>query len=141
MYEAALTSRGVSDRPIPVFGARDGIVSCRYLRNQINAGAVKREVPLTTIEKAALDFFDEQTQRADLRLDMDLQLGDIQFINNYTTLHSRTGFVDGPLPHQKRHMLRLWLQFARTWPLGPEFPAHMGYKPAQDTPVLVEAGT
>jgi hypothetical protein len=139
--EAALTSRGVSERPIPVFGARDGVVSCRYLRNQINAGAVKREVPLTTIEKAALDFFDEQTQRADLRLDMDLQLGDIQFINNYTTLHSRTGFVDGPLPHQKRHMLRLWLQFARPWPLGAEFPAHMGYKPAQDTPVLVEAET
>ena len=136
--EAALTSRGVSDRPIPVFGARDGIVSCRYLRNQINAGAVKREVPLTRLETAALDFFDEQTRRADLRLDMDLQPGDIQFINNYTVLHSRTGFVDGPLPNQKRHMLRLWLQFPQTWPLGPEFPAHMGYQPARDTPILVE---
>ena len=137
--EAALTDRGVSERPIPVFGCQDGVVSCRYLRNQINAGAVKRGVPLTPIEQAALDFFDEQTRRADLRLDMDLQPGDIQFINNYTTLHSRTGFVDGPLPHQKRHMLRLWLQFPRRWPLAPEFPAHMGYRPAQDTPILVEA--
>jgi len=114
-------------------------VSCRYIRNQINAGAVKREVPLTTLEKAALDYLDEQTRRPDLRLDMDLELGDIQFINNYTTLHSRTGFVDGPLPHQKRHMLRLWLKFERSWPLSPEFPSHMGYKPAQDTPILVEA--
>ena len=105
--EAALTERGVSDRPIPIFGYRDGVVSCRYIRNQINAGAVKREVPLTTIEQAALDHLDEQTRRADLRLDMDLQAGDIQFINNYTILHSRTGFVDGELPHQKRHMLRL----------------------------------
>ena len=137
--EAALTERGVSDKPIPIFGYRDGIVSCRYIRNQINAGAVKREVPLTSIEKAALDHLDEQTRRADLRLDMDLEAGDIQFINNYTILHSRTGFVDGPEPHQKRHMLRLWLKFPTTWPLSTEFPTHMGYKPAQDTPILVEA--
>ena len=137
--EAALTERGVSDRPIPVFGARDGVVSCRYIRNQINAGAVKREVELTTFEKAALDFFDEQTRRADVRLDMDLQPGDIQFINNYTILHSRTQFLDGPEPHQKRHMLRLWLKFPKPWPLSAEFPAHMGYKPAQDTPILIEA--
>src|SRR6185436_11068090 len=75
--EAALTERGVSEKPIPVFGARDGVVSCRYIRNQINAGAVKREVPLTTLEKAALDYLDEQTRRPDLRLDMDLELGDI----------------------------------------------------------------
>jgi alpha-ketoglutarate-dependent taurine dioxygenase len=137
--EAALTERGVSDRPIPVFGYRDGQVSARYIRNQINAGAVKREVPLTTLETAALDLLDEQTRRADLRLDMDLEAGDIQLINNYTILHSRTGFVDGPEPHQKRHMLRLWLKFPKPWPLSPEFPAHMGYQPAQDTPILVEA--
>jgi len=137
--EAALTERGVSDKPIPVFGARDGVVSCRYIRNQINAGAVKRGVPLTALEQAALDYLDECTRRPDLRLDMDLEPGDIQFINNYTILHSRTGFVDGPEPHQKRHMLRLWLKFPKAWPLGAEFPAHMGYKPAQDTPILIEA--
>jgi hypothetical protein len=137
--EAALTERGVSERPIPVFGCQDGVVSCRYIRNQINAGAVKRGVPLTSIEEAALDFLDEQTRRPDLRLDMDLQAGDIQFINNYTTLHSRTEFEDGAEPSQKRHMLRLWLKFSRPWPLSAEFPTHLGYRPAQDTPVLIEA--
>jgi len=137
--EAALTERAVSDRPIPVFGNQGDVVSCRYIRNQINAGAVKRGVPLTSLEKAALDFLDEQTRRPDLRLDMDLAAGDIQLVNNYTVLHSRTEFVDGPEPHQKRHMLRLWLKFPKAWPLSPEFPAHMGYKPSQDTPVLVEA--
>jgi hypothetical protein len=137
--EAALTERGVSERPIPVFGHAGGMVSCRYIRNQINAGAVKRGVPLTAVETAALDHLDEHTRRADLRLDMDLQPGDIQLINNYTILHSRTGFVDGELPHQKRHMLRLWLKFPQPWPLSAEFPAHLGYKPAEDTPILVEA--
>src|SRR5262245_46893453 len=137
--EAALTQRGVSEKPIPIFGYADGMVSCRYIRNQINAGAVKREIPLTTFERAALDHLDDQTRRADLRLDMDLEPGDIQLINNYTILHSRTGFVDGPEPHQKRHMLRLWLKFPTPWPLSAEFPAHMGYKPAQDIPILIEA--
>ena len=137
--EAALTERGVSERRIPVFGNVGDVVSCRYIRNQINAGAVKRGVPLTPIEQAALDYLDEQTRRPDLRLDMDLEAGDIQLVNNYTVLHSRTEFVDGPEPHQKRHMLRLWLKFPKPWPLSPEFPAHMGYKPSQDTPVLIEA--
>src|SRR4030095_16995391 len=44
--EAALTSRGVSDRAIPVLGARARGGGCRLPRNQINAGAVKRGVPL-----------------------------------------------------------------------------------------------
>jgi len=70
---------------------------------------------------------------------MDLEAGDIQFVNNYTALHSRTEFVGGSEPHQKRHMLRLWLKFPNPWPLSPEFPTHMGYKPSQDTPVLIEA--
>ena len=61
-----------------------------------------------------------------------MQVGDIQFINNYTILHSRTGFVDGPAPERKRHMLRLWLKFPKPWPLSDEFPTHMGYKPSQD---------
>lgn len=32
-----------------------------------------------------------------------------------------------------------WLKFPTTWPLSPEFPAHMGYTPSQDTPILIEA--
>ena len=71
-------------------------MSCRYIRNQINAGAVKREVPLTTPRAGGARLLDEQTRRADLRLDMDLEPGDIQLINNYTILHSRTGLRRRP---------------------------------------------
>lgn len=137
--EEALTSKGVSDRPVPVFGHRDGVVSCRYIRNQINAGAVKRDVPLTTLEAAALDYMDSLTRREDLRLDMDLQPGDMQLCNNYTILHSRTEFVDGPEPHQKRHMVRLWLKFPTPWPVGDEFAPQNGYVPATNARVLTEA--
>jgi hypothetical protein len=58
---------------------------------------------------------------------MDFVPGDIQLCNNYTILHSRTSFVDGPAPHQKRHLLRLWLKSLTPWPIGPHFPEHKGY--------------
>jgi hypothetical protein len=119
--EEALGAKGVSDTPQPIFGQKDGVLRCRYIRNQINAGAVKRQVPLTPMEREVLDFFDAQTQREDLRIDFMMQPGDMTFCNNLTMLHSRTGFVDGPERHQKRHMLRLWLRFPEPWPISELF--------------------
>ena len=118
--EEALSSKGVTDAPLPIFGHKDGVLTCRYLRNQINAGAVKRQLPLTRMELEVLDFFDAQTQREDLRVDFMMKPGDMAFCNNLTMLHSRTDFVDGPERNQQRHMLRLWLKFRKPWP-HPEF--------------------
>ena len=53
---------------------------------------------------------DSLANRADMRLDMMLKRGDMQFINNYTTLHARTEFEDYPEPEKRRHMARLWLK-------------------------------
>jgi hypothetical protein len=62
------------------------------------------------LESDALAYMDSLAERADMRLDMDLAQGDMQFINNYTTLHARTGFEDYPEPGRRRHMVRLWLK-------------------------------
>jgi len=141
LRDYALESRGYTDRPVPVFSYREGFLSSRYLRNQINAGAVKREVPFTPVEQAALDCFDELTQRPDLHLAMDLEEGDIQLCNNYTVLHSRTGFVDGAQPRHKRHMLRLWFKFPEPlrWPVDEGFPDFMGYTPDFSLPQRLES--
>ncbi|MDT4876156.1 hypothetical protein FQZ97_1115760 [compost metagenome] len=40
---------------------------------------------------------------------MDLAPGDMQFLNNYVVLHSRTSYEDHPELDRKRHLLRLWL--------------------------------
>jgi hypothetical protein len=53
---------------------------------------------------------DELVDREDLRLDMMLERGDMQFINNYTTLHARTEFEDFAEPERRRLMVRLWLR-------------------------------
>src|SRR5580700_6663349 len=125
--EAALTDDPVTPHRVPVFGARDGFVSARLIRNQINAACEKTGSPLAPLEREALDFLDSLAYDPDIHLDMDLQVGDMQLCNNYTILHSRTGFEDFPEPERRRHMIRLWLTFRERRPLADGFPAHNGY--------------
>ncbi|MGH7124927.1 MAG: TauD/TfdA family dioxygenase [Stellaceae bacterium] len=125
--EAALGDDSVSAQRIPVFGCANGLISCRLIRNQINAACKKMGTPLGHLEKQALDFFASLASSDEYHLDMDLQLGDIQVCNNYTILHSRTEFEDWPEPGRGRHMLRLWLSARNRRPLAPEFPQHNGY--------------
>jgi TfdA family taurine catabolism dioxygenase TauD len=125
--EAALGEDPVSAQRIPVFGCAGGLISCRLIRNQINAACEKMGKPLGALEREALDFLASLANSPEYHLDMDLQLGDIQVCNNYTILHSRTEFEDWPEPGRGRHMLRLWLSARNRRPLAPEFPQHNGY--------------
>lgn len=103
---------------LPVFGASGGLVSCRLVRNQINAACIKTGNDLSTLEKAALDLVDELAQDPSIHLDTNLQVGDMQLCNNYTILHSRTEFEDFPELGRHRHMIRLWLKFRERRPMG-----------------------
>jgi hypothetical protein len=129
--EAALTDSPVTPHRLPVFGARDGLLSVRLIRNQINAACAKTGVALEPIERAALDLFDELAQDPDIHLDMDLEAGDIQFCNNYVVLHSRTSYVDFPEVERRRHMVRLWLTMEPRRPLADGFPPQNGYGAGQ----------
>src|SRR5258707_7314575 len=125
--EAALTESPVTPPRLPVFGARNGLVSVRLVRNQIRAACTKTGVPLEPIEEAALDVSDELAYDAAIHLDMDLEQGDIQFCNNYVILHSRTAFEDYPEIERRRHMVRLWLTMNQRRPLAEGFPPQNGY--------------
>lgn len=96
---------------IPIFTYHNGILSCAIRRMAIETARLNG-MPYTELENAALEYLDRTAARPDLRYDMYLQPGDIQFLNNYTTLHARTDFVDADDPAKKRHLLRLWLQMA-----------------------------
>lgn len=95
---------------MPVYSVKDRTVSCRILRNTIENARKMGHAKYTELETAALEYMDGLTNDADMRLDMELERGDMQFINNYTTLHARTAFEDYPEPAKKRHMVRLWLK-------------------------------
>jgi len=125
--EATLSEEPVTKHRVPVYGAKDGQISARLVRNQINAACAKTGKPLTPIEEAALDFVDTLSRDPEIHLDMDLQVGDMQLCNNYTIMHSRTGFEDFPEPERRRHMIRLWLTFRERRPMGEYFLEHNGY--------------
>jgi hypothetical protein len=68
--------------------------------------------PLSAEEQRLLDLYDAIANSDALRLDMDLQPGDVQLLSNHTILHARTGFTDWPEPKRQRHLLRLWISLA-----------------------------
>ncbi|MGI9382187.1 MAG: TauD/TfdA family dioxygenase [Methyloligellaceae bacterium] len=95
---------------IPVLSYHNGLVNARYIRGYIRSCQRFPEVPrLTDTQIEALDMFDALAQSEGIALDFFMQPGDIQLVNNYSVLHSRTSFEDWPEPERRRHMLRLWL--------------------------------
>ncbi len=111
----------------PLFSWHEGKLACRYLRQYIELGHEERGEPLSAVERAALDAFDAAMGNADLRLDMMLEPGDLQFANNYAVLHSRTDFEDADDPQQRRKMLRLWLKMPNARALAEDFPGRNGF--------------
>jgi hypothetical protein len=102
---------------VPVFAQGARGLEC-YLLPQTIRQATEEGYPLTPIEEEALEHFGEVANRPGVFLDMDFRVGDIQFLNNRTILHSRTDYVDHMEPERKRHLLRLWLMMP-DWPARP----------------------
>ena len=94
----------------PIFASHGGSLFARYNRTYIESAQRFDAVPrLTRRQREALDALDEACADPAYRFDMNLQPGDMQFLNNYRVLHSRTQYVDFEERALKRHLLRLWL--------------------------------
>jgi len=101
----------------PVYSYYDGRLTCGANYTYIRSGQAKIGQPLTEAETEALDMFYELAE--DLLLPMDLEPGDMQFLNNYVILHDRTAYEDHDQPERKRHLLRLWLAVPQPRKLAP----------------------
>ena len=111
----------------PIFSYHQGKLSCRYLRQYLELGCEIKGVPLSQVEVEALDCFDKIMHSPDIRVDMLMEPGDLQFANNYAVLHSRTEFEDHEEKANRRRMLRLWLKMPNARELAPEFPGRNGF--------------
>lgn len=108
----------------PLFSECEGLLSGTLRTSRIIAAQRFAEVPrLTAEETACLAYLDSVMERPDLSLFMRLEPGDIQFVNNFITLHGRTAFVDDEGdPGRRRHLLRLWISRPMGGrPLCPEY--------------------
>ncbi len=103
----------------PVYSYYGGALSCGANATYIRSGQARVGRPLNAAQADAIDAFYEACERH--TLSMDLEQGDLQFLNSYVTLHDRTAYDDYDEPERKRHMLRLWLEVPNRRPLAPDF--------------------
>ena len=97
----------VTPEHIPIFSFHDGLLHCCYNRNPIEWVA-HEGIELTVAEVELLDYFDSLCHRPDMAIEMIFRRGDMQFVNNFVILHSRSEYRDGT--DAKRHLVRLWLE-------------------------------
>lgn len=112
----------VTPTPIPVFEYNNGRINCAFAKKIIETGAQKRGVALTDLQQKAIDCVHALGMREDMRIDMMLEPGDIQIINNFITLHSRTHYFDHD-DGRKRYLLRMWINLHNSVQLSPDFAA------------------
>lgn len=86
--------------------------------NRKNVIAAQRDFPevprLSPEQLELLDLLDVLLPDDRYCYSMQLDRGDMQLLNNYTVIHSRTNFEDHDEPERKRHLLRLWLSLPKS---------------------------
>ena len=119
--EGVTRSTGEVTPPIPVYSYFEGKISC-CLNSKSSATARELEDnPLTPEEIEAIRAVEDLVEDPAFCLTMDFRPGDIQFLNNYVILHTRTAFQDGREPGERRLLLRLWLNLREGRRLAPGF--------------------
>lgn len=94
----------------PCFQMYKGRLFVRYNRTYVESAQRFADVPkLTAAHREAFDLMDALCNDPAFYLDIMFEPGDMQFLSNYTILHSRSEYEDWPEPERKRHLLRLWL--------------------------------
>ncbi|KAJ5456010.1 Taurine catabolism dioxygenase TauD/TfdA [Penicillium daleae] len=98
--------------------------------NRKNTVAAQRDFPevprLTGEQEEALDLLDTIMPADEYCYSMELERGDMQLLNSFVTLHSRTPFEDYEEPDEKRHLMRLWLSIPSSQPLPPQWAEYWG---------------
>jgi alpha-ketoglutarate-dependent taurine dioxygenase len=82
----------------------------RFALLEIRGGYALRGETLDARGEAALGAVQRVFDHLELRVELDFQPGQIQYVNNRATGHARTEFADHEEPERKRHLVRLWLR-------------------------------
>jgi hypothetical protein len=94
----------------PVFTEHDNRLFVRFIPQYVLASQKHPDAPrLSETAREALLTVSEMARAPRYNVYMDLQPGEMQFINNYHVLHGRSAYQDDPASGHKRHFKRLWL--------------------------------
>jgi hypothetical protein len=94
----------------PVFMYHAGRLFSRFNPGYIYSAQRYRQTPtLTPKQVEAIDMFERLCRSDPFRLDMVLEPGDLQLLNNNCLVHARAPYEDDVEPERNRHLLRIWL--------------------------------
>jgi hypothetical protein len=95
---------------VPAFTEHADRLFVRFIPQYVLASQRHPDAPrLSATTRDAIAAMSAMANDPDFNVYMDLQPGEMQFINNYHVLHGRTAYEDD-VPHgYKRHLKRLWL--------------------------------
>ena len=105
-------------RRVPAYELENDWLNCNYRRGNLMRAVAAGDHQLTPRELAAIDVFASLGNHADVMIEMLLEPGDFQMLNNRTVLHGRAHFEDYPEKARRRHLKRLWLSVDE-WPKIP----------------------
>jgi hypothetical protein len=92
----------------PIFSFTEGYFSATGAGAAIDkALSLPGVPPFTPAQAEAIALY--RTTVHECAIDIAFEPGDIQFLNNFVTLHTRREYEDWPEEGRKRHLLRLWL--------------------------------
>lgn len=103
---------------VPVFGRKNGVLSCYYHPMLLWNGAAQSGAELPEKLREGMELIREVAVRPELQARFTLEPGEMMFWHNFTVLHSRTHFENAP--GQSRLILRQWIHAddKRPMPLG-----------------------
>ena len=105
----------------PIYSEHEGKFSSRDIKTHIfSAHDDNPELPpLSAKQREAIALVNTIVNDPKFHFSMMFEPGDIQFLNNHVTLHSRTEFEDFEEEDRKRHLLRMWLSPPNSRELSP----------------------
>jgi hypothetical protein len=122
---------GALVKKVVIFSRDSGQLTCNVSGSYPHRAARAGDWTMSQRHAEALEEMKRISMLPELYLDMTIGEGDIQFLNNRTILHGRTGYADWPEMARRRHLMRLWLQV----PSWPDLPANQGMHSPADHPL------
>ena len=94
----------------PICRSADGTLRTFFVAWYIRNAQRHADVPrLSPQQHELIEVIEEIANDPAFHLDMDFEVGDMQFLKNSVILHARGEYEDWDDPEMKRHLLRLWL--------------------------------
>ena len=118
---------------IPIFNYNAGFLTTNIEPTYIGSAHRHPGVPeMTALQREAFEYV--QALAEELSLDIDFHRGDMQFLNNHVTMHTRQAYEDYAEPERKRHLLRIWIIVKGCRPLPRAYFARHGDPDAVEWP-------